>query len=316
MEYSEPLTDVLDLLRVRGAVMAGVRAHAPWGLSLPQAQGATFHAVTAGSCWLRLPGQPPREFLPGDVVLLPSGAPHTVASAAKGATEPWVRVANASPRNKAGDIVLEGPGSSTHMICAAYDYDREVVHPLLTLLPPVLFVRAQNQREGNAIETTLRMLRCELNARESGSATVINRLIDVLFVHIIRAWVGETADQGASWLMALRDPVVARALAALHARPAAPWTIETLAREVNMSRATLTRRFAALVGEPPLTYLTRWRMDLAARELRATDDAVSAIGHRVGYASEFAFSRAFARVRGCPPGRYRGEARARGASGG
>ena len=165
--------------------------------------------------------------------------------------------------------------------------------------------------DGSPVQATLRVLRHELAARTSGSATVIDRLLDVLFVQVIRAWLGTEDCSGASWLQALRDPTIGRALSILHADPAAPWTIETLAREVSLSRATLTRRFSTLVGEPPLSYLTRWRMDLAAGQLRETDDAVRAIAHRVGYTSEFAFSRAFARVRGQPPGRYRTEVRGR-----
>jgi transcriptional regulator GlxA family with amidase domain len=140
---------------------------------------------------------------------------------------------------------------------------------------------------------------------------VIDRLIDVLFVQVIRAWLGTENSSGTSWLQALRDPTIGRALSVLHANPAAPWTIEILAHEVNLSRATLTRRFSTLVGEPPLSYLTRWRMELAARHLRQTDQAVSTIAHHVGYASEFAFSRAFSRLRGLPPGRYRTELRQR-----
>ena len=108
-----------------------------------------------------------------------------------------------------------------------------------------------------------------------------------------------------SWLRALRDPVLARVIAALHARPAEPWTVESLAREVHVSRATLARRFAEVVGEPPLTYLTHWRMHLAAQRLKYSTETVGAIAREVGYTSEYAFNRAFTRLRGQPPGRYR-----------
>jgi AraC-like DNA-binding protein len=307
MDQRCPLDDVLDVLRVRGAVMAHVRAHAPWGLRVPPAPGATFHAVTAGGCWVRMPGEAPRELLPGDVVLLPSGAAHIVASNPTVPARPWDRAAKAQARTAAGEIVLDGPGSTTHLICAAYDYDREVAQPLLSLLPPILFVPGHEMPDGSAVPVTLRLLSHELTARSVGRGTIINRLIDVLFVHVIRAWIGGQHDRGRSWLLAMRDPNVARALSAMHTDPAAPWTIDRLARQVNLSRATLTRRFAALVGEPPLSYLTRWRMDLAARYLRETADPVGTIAHRVGYASEFAFSRAFSRLRGRPPGRYRAE---------
>jgi AraC-like DNA-binding protein len=310
MDERCPLDDVLDLLRVRGALMAHIRAHAPWGIRLPRAPGATFHAVTAGSCWVRVPGQAPRELLPGDVVLLPSGAGHVIASDRSGPARQWDRAAKARARNAAGEILIDGPGNSAQIICAAYDYDRDVAHPLLSLLPGMLVVSGHDMSDGNAVQTALRLLRHELSSGGAGRGTIIDRLIDVLFVHVIRTWVTGDDERGTSWLTALRDPVVARALTLMHSAPASPWTIELLAREVSLSRATLTRRFTTLVGEAPLSYLTRWRMDLAAGQLRDTNDAVSAIAHRVGYTSEFAFSRAFSRVRGRPPGRYRADVRA------
>jgi AraC-like DNA-binding protein len=315
VEQRCPLDDVLDLLRVRGSLMAHIRAHAPWGMHLPRATGAAFHAVTAGSCWVRMPGQAPRELLPGDVVLLPTGAAHVIASDRTGPARQWDRTAKARARNAAGEILLDGAGNSTHVICAAYDYDREVAHPLLSLLPAMLVVSGQEMSDGSAVQTALRLLRHELSSAAAGRGTIIDRLIDVLFVHVIRTWLAGDDDRGTSWVGALRDPIVGRALTAMHSAPAAPWTIELLAREVSFSRATLTRRFTALVGEAPLSYLTRWRMDLAARQLRDTNDAVSAIAHRVGYTSEFAFSRAFSRVRGRPPGRYRADVRATSVSG-
>ena len=312
MEMRCPLDDVLDILRVRGAIMANLRARGRWGISLPRTQRATLHAVTAGVCWVRVKGHPPIEQLPGDVVLLPTGAAHIVASAPAGATRTWSKVAHGQEGDPAHECVFDaGSGSSTRVICAGFEYDHEVAQPLLSLMPPVLFLSGQEMAEGSPVQATLRILRHELAARASGSATVIDRLIDVLFVQVIRAWLGTEDRSGASWLQALRDPTIGRALSVLHADPAAPWTIESLAREVSLSRATLTRRFSTLVGEPPLSYLTRWRMELAARHLRDTDKAVSAIARHVGYTSEFAFSRAFSRLRGLPPGRYRTELRRR-----
>lgn len=306
MEQSGPLDDVLDMLRVRGALMAHIRAHAPWGVRLPRRSGATFHAVLAGGCWVRMPGQPAREMLAGDVVLLPMGAGHILASDRTGAVVDWDRVLKTRARNAEGEIVLSARGRSTRILCAAYDYDREVAHPLLSLLPPMLIVAGQGAPHA-PLQATMRLLSHELTASSAGRSTIIDRLIDVLFVHVIRAWISGDQQEGGSWLGALRDPVIGRALMMMHSNPAAAWTVASMAREVNLSRATLNRRFTAFVGEPPLSYLTRWRMDLAARELRGTEDAVSAIAHRVGYTSEFAFSRAFSRVRGLPPGRYRAE---------
>jgi len=309
VEKRSPLDDILDMLRVRGTLMANLHAHAPFGLRVPQAPGAAFHGVTAGGFWVRIPGQAPRELMAGDVMLLPTGAPHVIASEPTGPTRLWDRVAKAQAKNPAGEIILDGPGRSTHVICAAYTYDQEVAHPLLSLLPSVLYLSGQQMAEGNAVHSTLGTLGRELTTRSVGSGIVIDRLIDVLFVHVIRAWAGGPHAPGSSWLRALRDPAIARALSLLHASPGESWTIDMLARDVSLSRTTLTRRFTTLVGEPPLSYLTRWRIELAARHLRETSDAVSTIAHRVGYTSEFAFSRAFSRLRGRAPARYRAEFR-------
>lgn len=305
MNNRDPLTDVLDMLRVRGAVLGHLRAHSPWGIELAHMPRAVFHAVSAGACWVRLPGHEPRELVAGDVVLLPTGAAHTIYSAPTAPARPWSGVTKQQARTDAGEILLDGPGGVTRVICAAYEYDFDVAHPLLSLLPPMLLVSSEATHGAQLMHATLGALNHELAARPAAWGTVVDRLIDVLFVYVIRAWLANEARDESSWLGALRDPGISRALTVMHGSPASPWTVDSLARETNLSRATLTRRFTSLVGEAPLSYLTRWRMDIAAQQLRETDDAVSAIAHRVGYTSEFAFSRAFTRMRGDAPGRYR-----------
>lgn len=300
----DSLTEVLDVSRVRGAVLAHVCASDPWGIRLSSTQKAAFHAITAGTCWLRLTGSTPLQLMPGDVVLLPTGSAHDMVSSPDGRVRPFDRVAKEELMTPDGDLVIAGPGAITRFICAQYDYDHEVAHPLLSLLPPLVHIPGSAPGEGDPIQSTLRLLAGELGGRSPGSRSVVARLTDVLFVQVLRGWLAR--EQGsASWLRALRDPQIAAVIAAIHERPAEPWTLATLAQSVNLSRATLARRFTDLVGEAPLTYLRRWRMDLAARRLRETTDPVNVIAHGVGYTSEFAFSRAFTRMRGEAPGRYR-----------
>src|SRR5512138_1083103 len=211
------------MLRVRGVVTAHVRAHAPWGLSLHRAPRATFHAVTAGTCWVRLRGRAPREVHAGDVILLPSGAAHVMANSPTGPSRSWDSVTQSLSTNAAGETVLEGPGGSTQLICASYHYDRDVAHPLVSLLPEMIVVGGAELGEGGPMRAALSLLRHELSHRGPGWATSVTRLIDVLFVQVMRTWVEDQRDGGTSWLHALRDPVVARVMTAMHADPAAPW---------------------------------------------------------------------------------------------
>jgi AraC-like DNA-binding protein len=277
---------------------------APWGLDLPQSPGASFHALTSGTAWLRVEGVEPLQLMPGDLLLLPTGIPHRLSSAPDQPCRPFDHSVNEELMTPDGDLRLEGNGAVTTIVCAGYDYDQEVAQSLLSLLPRVLHVPA-DPVQGAKIAAVVALLAAELGTRDAGARAAVDRLIDLLLIQAVRAWSASAAGGPPSWLRALNDPVVARALAVLHERPAEAWTIQGLAAEVHLSRATLARRFAELVGEPPLTYLTRWRMDLAARRLKDTTEPVEAIAHAVGYTSEYAFNRAFSRHRGQPPGRYR-----------
>lgn len=300
----DALTDVLDLSRVSGAVLARVRAHDPWGVAVAPTRGAAFHAITAGVCWLYAGSESPRQLMPGDVVLLPAGAPHRLMSAPGLPAREFSQIAKAQRLSPDGELVLDGPGAVTSFLCAGYTYDNEIAHPLMSLFPAVLHLAASDANSPS--QTTLRLLAQELGRPAVGSGVIIQRLIDVLLVHVIREWLSTTKDPYvASWIRGLRDPAIAKVLALLHHRPQEPWTVKELAEEVHMSRSTLARRFVELVGQTPLGYLGRWRMDVAAQMLRETEEPVAAVGRRVGYHSEFAFSRAFARARGEPPARYR-----------
>ena len=303
----DALADVLDVTRVSGSVLAHVHAHEPWGLDLELANGAAFHAVTAGSVWLEVDGEPARRLMPGDVVLLPTpGRRHRLLSAPGVAARHYSADMKAELVTALGDLVIPGPGPPSRFLCGGFSYDHELAHPLLSLLPPVLHVSAADESTDTPLQSTLRLLMGELRRHQIGSEAAVERLIEVLFVHAIRSWLDTSPNSTPpSWLTGLRDEVVARALGLLHSQPERSWTVDELAAAVHVSRSTLVRRFHDLVGEPPAAYLARWRMELAARFLRESELPVGRICHLVGYSSEFAFSRAFTKHRGEPPGRYR-----------
>ena len=243
------------------------------------------------------------------MVLLPTGANHVLASDPGVGTVPFDRAA-AQRALGAGEELHAGCGEpQTRILCASYRQDPAITLPLLALLPDLLHIPAA--RASAALGSTLRLLAQEIAEPAPGSAAVLNRIVDILFVQVLRTWL--TASQpparGPSWLAALADPVVGPSLAVLYTQPGHDWTVASLAAATGVSRATLARRFPVTVGDTPAAHLTRWRMDLAAQRLRDSDNTVAAIARTAGYTSEYAFSRAFTRARGIPPGRYRTRSR-------
>ncbi len=181
------------------------------------------------------------------------------------------------------------------------------MHPLLSLLPPVIVITAQRIESDVELQLLLRLLAREAQHRDTGAELVLPRLIETLFVYVLRAWLRDQPEGTAGWLGALRDNQIRKALSLIHESPQAPWTVESLARQAAMSRAAFAKRFMDLVGQPPLAYVTRWRMDLAAKLLRESREPVARIASRVGYLSETAFAKAFRRRRKMPPGAYRSQ---------
>src|SRR3954451_14086887 len=197
--------------------MAQLIAYEPWGVAVRSVPDCVFHAVVAGSCWLRMPGREPQHLMPGDVVLLPTNTPHELVSSLDAPADSLARFETDIPRTPEGDMVIQGPGAGTRLLCAAYDYDHEVAHPLMSQLPPILYVPAGMPGDDGGVAATLRLLALELGGRPPGSRAAVGRLIDVMLIQVMRAWLrvqGDGATDG--WLLALRDPVVARAMNAIH----------------------------------------------------------------------------------------------------
>ena len=300
------LADVLAVSGVRGTVGARIAAGESWGVWWTGIAGAAFHAVTAGVAWLGVPGQPPLKLMPGDVVLLPTGTGHSLASDPDATVRPCSHQARSD-----GGVLRFGTGQvQTHILCASYQHDPAVSLQILRSLPEVVHIRADYG--ASCLGDTVRLLARELAHPQIATEVVLNRLVDILLVQLLRVWLASgPAPAEASWLGVLGDPVISKALTMLHEDPARDWTTAALAAEVQVSRATLSRRFPAVVGQTPSDYLTRWRMDLAALRLRDTDDDLETIASAVGYTSVYAFSRAFSRARSQPPGRYRTTSRTR-----
>ena len=305
----DALSHVLAANRVTGMVAMQLRARGNWGLAGDGIHDAAFLVVAQGSCWLRVAGHPPVQLVRGDVLMLPGGPAHALTSSRNGRARPARELLAEHPPGEDGVADLGGSGPAVHLIHGEFIFSRDRAHPVLSLLPPLLHIPGTPAAGAGELGTVVHMLATELAQPRPGSDTVVAHLADILFVHILRAWLAAHDPPGPSWLGALRDRQIGAALARMHAHPDRPWTTESIAAEVTMSRAAFARRFTGLVGEAPLAYLTRWRLNLAARRLRDTDESIAAVSRQVGYGSEYSFSRAFTRFHGQPPGRYRRQSR-------
>lgn len=303
------LAEVLAVGGVQGTLGARVEGSEPWALQWTDIPGAAFYAVTAGTAWLAIHGRESLRLSAGDVVLLPTGAPHTLSSD-PGAKAPECSPAAAAHARLTGEALRFGTGEvQSQLVAATYSHDPAVSTQALELLPEVVHLPAD--ASGSCLDDSVRLLAREVAYPQLASSVVLNRLVDILLIQFLRVWLARRPEEAKdTWLGVLDDPLLTAALTKLHGDPARAWTTELLATELGVSRATLTRRFASTTGQAPGAYLTRWRMDLAARKLRDTDDTLDAIARSVGYTTPYAFSRAFTRSRGQSPGRYRVTARA------
>lgn len=292
------VSDWVSITGASGTLLARTRVQGAWGMAMPRSTQAMFHLMLEGACWLRLKGHRDTWLGQGDLVLLPHGQAHDLVDQPKGKAIPL-------------DVLLKGPppkpfrGPGTTVACGAYRFDGTMTHPLLQGLPNIVHLPRAALAADASLSSTLGLLTQELERTEPGSEWLLSHLFDVLLVYLFRSWSKNAADQTPGWLAALRDPALSRVLTRIHAQPDAPWTVESLAREAHLSRAAFARRFSAGVGQAPLAYLTRWRMGVAARLLRETRSPLAEIAARVGYESEFAFSRAFKRAQGQPPTAFR-----------
>ncbi|GAA2494341.1 AraC family transcriptional regulator [Winogradskya humida] len=292
------VTDVLEVSGVSSTVGARIEAGTGWSLALDDYPGAALHAVTGGSAWLSLPGRDPIELVTGDIALIPTVVPHRLSDAPGPTATPCTQLP------ASGVIQVGEPPVRTRIVTVHYDCDHEARTQILGTLPDFLHMTAGSGTPG--LDDTVRMIGRELTHPQFATTALLNSLVDVMLIQLLRAWIPTRPPElRGTWLGAFEDPIVHQALEHLHADPARPWTTAALADAIAVSRATLSRRFPAAMGQSPGAYLTQWRMDLAANRLRKTHDSIETIAAAVGYGSAPAFVRAFARSRGKSPARYR-----------
>lgn len=306
----EPLVGLLEGPRARGAIIFRCVFEAPWSLRIQDEAPLTLVAVVSGSAWVAPDQGLPQQIEIGDVAILRGPDHYTVADGPgtpiQFVIHPEQRCTTVDGAEAPSEMDLgwrtwgNGPQGSTVMLVGTYQLPNEIGKRLLRTLPESVFLKSHDWDSA-----VVALLDTEISKEAPGQQAMLDRLLDLLLVASLRAWFSRSDTRAPHWYRASSDPVVGSALRILQDNPARPWTVALLARETGVSRATLARKFTELVGEPPMTYLTNWRLAMAANLLRDNDTTIGAIARQVGYGSPFSLSRAFKKVWGISPSNYR-----------
>ncbi|HEY6727951.1 MAG TPA: AraC family transcriptional regulator [Polyangiaceae bacterium] len=325
MSESDPLSEALRSVRLTGAIFLEAELGAPWGFASPPTSATAhllaptadhlvlFHLLVEGRATARVQGYDSLPLEPGDIVVLPRGDAHDLWN---GSISELTDASALLPKILEGALVSErggGRGSITKFICGYIGCERHAQRLFLAGLPPLFKANIRREASGEWLESSIRYLASERSSSRAGRTALLAKLAEALFIETLRLYMAELPQDRRGWLAAARDPAVGNALAAVHREPAQAWTVAGLAKQAGVSRSVFAARFQTLLGETPLAYVARWRIQLGARLLETTDDSVLQIALAVGYESEAAFNRAFKRAFDLPPARYR-RGRARGAT--
>jgi AraC-like DNA-binding protein len=312
----DAFSDVLRVIRLAGGVFLEAELTAPWCINgkisadlckpflVSPRHVIASHFVARGHMQLRVDGDESVDVHAGELVLLSHNDAHVFGSDLNTAPISAHTIIQPPPGGSIARIKHGGGGEATQILCGFLGSEISF-SPLLASLPRVLKLDLRATASGAWIESSFRFAVSEIAAGRMGSATVIAKLSELLFVEAVGQYVATLPPERRGWLAGLRDPQIGRALALLHGRPTEDWTADALAIEVGMSRSVFAERFTSLVGQPPMHYLTLWRMHLAAQLLREGHESVAQVAVAVGYESEAAFSRAFKRQFGTSPGGWR-----------
>jgi AraC-like DNA-binding protein len=298
------LAEVLNSLELRGWLHSRTEAAAPWRFDFAASPDAIFHILSRGSGYLTIDGEPGSlRVEDGDVVMLPHGHAHTICDEPSAPLTQAVHL-DYHPNREYQVFPCPDGGPGMVMLCGAFHFGNPGNYPVLGALPNAIHIPGQRGRTADGFADIVALIARESAARRPGTEVMLRRLTEMLFITVIRIWAEQQAPAAGGWLAALRDPAVGDALDLIHQAPGRRWTVQELAGAVTLSRSAFSARFTRLVGEPPMTYLTRWRMHTAARLLK-NGTTPAKIAQQLGYDSEVAFRKAFRREVGIPPARYR-----------
>jgi len=317
----DTLSEVLKAVRLKGAVFFDVEASAPWvAEALPAKATASailpdsehvmeYHVVTGGSCWAAVVGSDARAIRleAGDVVAFPQGDAHILSSTPGMRGDP-----GPDPSLIPGEVAqlpvmlnIDGGGSErTHLVCGFLGCDSRPFNPLIEALPPILHIPSSDTAHSSWLKEFTRFAVMEANQKRMGGSGILSKLGELMFAELVRRYVESLPEESRGWLGGLRDRYIGRALNLMHAEPTRAWTLQDLAKEAGLSRSSFAERFTGYVGIPPMQYLQKWRLQIAASRL-VDGASIASIAADVGYESEAAFSRAFKRVIGASPADWR-----------
>ncbi len=323
---TDPLSDVLRMVKLTGAVFHLVDASFPWGVEVPPARDyasiilpraqhlISYHIILKGSGWVEIPNVASMWFEAGDILVLAHGDPYSLLST-PGQPPEYDREATIAffrewMAGKLPFVTHEGGGSAggAEYMCGFLGCDMRPFNPLLATLPHLLRVRWHRTDRHDLLGRLIDLTLTDARLPRMGGESIRLRLSELIFVEVIRLCLESLPAHETGWLSGLKDHSIGKVLTLLHEAPARPWTLKLLAQEAGMSRSALAARFAHLIGLAPMHYLTHWRMQIAARLLTDSSMKVAAVGREVGYESEAAFSRAFKKVVGASPANWRNEA--------
>lgn len=308
------LSDALALVRLSGALIFRVDITGPWGVAahptvekfatlLPPgtSQIIAFHVVLDGQCWIRHPSRDWFVLPRGHAVVIPHGDQHDLGDRPGCMTVPFSSMIEGRSLLDLRHARLEtGPGKSVSLLCGFLGCDQRAFDPLCRSLPPLFVVDLGARRDA-----LIRYAVANALDDSPGAAGLRGRLAELLFLSTLRRYMRDLPADATGWLAGLRDPLVGRALHALHEQPCRRWSVDELAATIASSRSVLAERFREIIGEPPMHYLTRLRMQLAARRLGDSRQSIACVADEVGYDSSAAFQRAFKRCFGVPPAAWR-----------
>lgn len=303
----DALSSVLAPVRLQQTRWAFTVGRTPWGVALSGGKSCVrFHYMVRGSAWLSVgkTNEPPVALSGGDLAILPRGHAHVLRDHPRSTTVRFDDVAECDSRSAVMQLELGQKGPETRFVTACFILDDPLAQQILSVLPPVIRMTPEVEQGVPSFLENIQFITREVETDRPGSEIVLLRMADVIFIQILRAYLARVPDDSAGFLGALRDPSTAAALGAMHHRSEAPWTVASLAEEVGLSRSAFAARFTQLVGEPPLSYLTRLRMQKASSLLREGATLAKA-SQLTGYASEASFSHAFRQWSGVAPGAWR-----------